>query len=172
VRYNLNVTCAPGFVFNDSLHCVPAEVTVTGPASLIERMDPITIEDVQLEPLNEDLNQAVSLVIPQQQYITIEPKSVKLEAGIEKLVNVTSSVNVEMVGDTATIGLARKSVNLSYSVGQSKQNNPELDAIRVIARIGPDEMSVNSVKLELADVPAYVTSVRITPDSLALSSLE
>jgi len=172
INLDFNASCADGYVFLDSLHCVPAEVTVTGPASLIERMSPIRVQQVELSPLKADLDQTVPLVIAEQQYVRIEPRSVKLEASVEKEVKVTTSIPIEVIGDTTSVGLTRKTANLTYTLGKSKQNNPELSNIRIIAKIGPEVVQRGRVALQLLDTPGYMTTVRMTPDSVSLYTVE
>ena len=169
IQLNMTAVCADGFVFKDSLHLTPANVSASGPSSLIERLGEIQIETVELKALSESLNQIVNVILPDEVYITIQPKQVHLMAEIEKDVRVTTLVPLQLEGDTAGLDFSPEMIRLSYSLGESLIGDPDLASMYAIATIAPKDTAIGKAEVQLMNVPEFVRNMQFQPDSLTIT---
>ncbi len=166
ISFNRSVSCANGFVITDSLHCEPAVVTVTGPSSLIERLAPITVEDIPIEPLSGPFSIEAALDLPDLNYLTFERTTVNLVGSAERMVQVTSIKPVSLEDPESVFNLEQPTVSVTYKVGVSHADSSALEDIEVW--VDPTEMPLDSgaVKVRLRDVPPYTIEVSVTPVEL------
>ncbi len=169
IQLNLTAECVDGFVFKDSLHLTPAYVTVSGPSSLIERLGDIRIEKVELTPLAASINQIVDIILPDEAYITIEPKQVHLMADVEKDVNRTSELLLQLNGDTVGLDFSPGSISLTYSVGESLIDAPELANMIAMATISVKDTASGKAEIKLTHIPDFVRNMQFQPDSVTIT---
>jgi YbbR-like protein len=170
IQLDATADIAPGFVFKDSLHLSPSNVTVTGPSSLVERLGPVKIEATSIESLTTNLDQVVNVILPDLEYISIEPKQVHLVAEVEKVVQMTTTLPLLISGDTAGLSFVPETINLSYSLGESFANATELNRISAVAIVSAKDIDTGKAQIELIDMPDFIGNIKIRPDSVTIIS--
>jgi hypothetical protein len=170
IQFNTKVEAADGFRFINDSHLSPATVTVTGPSSLVERLGPFEIEEIEMIPLSANFNQTVNVLIPEMSYISVEPKQVQIVAEVEKIVQITTSLPLQFVGDTSGLDIIPLSVSVSYSLGESLANAAEQHNIRAEVSITQNEISIGKAAIRLLNMPDYTDNIKIRPDSASISA--
>jgi|GEM_PF-5678756 len=171
VVLDITAECAPGFVFKDSLKIEPARVSATGPSSLVERLAPIKLEPIELSPLTSDLDQVVNVLLPEGPYINFEPKQIHLLAKVEKLVQMTTVLPVQLEGDTSGVVCTPESVSLSYYLGESLTSKDELNHISAVVTISAEDLTSGNALIVLNNLPTFIQDVVLGNTHVRIDSI-
>jgi len=89
VNSNIKPKVAPGFTIVGDAQINPDSVLISGPQSLISKINSISTEEVKFENLTDNLKQNIRLVSQSSNKIVVSTNRVEISLNIQKLVEIT-----------------------------------------------------------------------------------
>ena len=89
VSSNIKPKVAPGFTIVGDAQINPDSVLISGPQSLISKINSISTEEVKFENLTDNLKQNIRLVSQSSNKIVVSTNRVEISLDIQKLVEIT-----------------------------------------------------------------------------------
>lgn len=133
VRVKSNIQPAPGYTLNSS-DLEEDSVIVSGPASLIERLNYLETEKVEKKDAKYPFRQTVALVQPKPGIIDLDPPVVSVSFDIEQIVERTIyDVPIQIVGVPANLIATPSPRNISLRIKGSES---------IITQISKDAITV------------------------------
>jgi len=106
VTSNIKPKVAPGFTIVGEAQVNPDSVLISGPQSLVSKINSIATEEVEFENLTNKLKQTIRLVSQLSNKINVSINKVRVSLDIQKLVEIT------LIGIPVNIRNAPKNVNI------------------------------------------------------------
>jgi YbbR domain-containing protein len=128
-----NIQTAPGYVLN-TIRMEQDSVSVSGPASLIDRLNYLETEKVERNEVKYPFRQSVAIVQPKPGIINIDPENVSVAFNIEQIVERTIyDVPIQIVGVPGNLTAKASPRTISLRIKGSES---------LITQISKDEITV------------------------------
>lgn len=133
VRVKQNIQTAPGYTLND-IELDRDSVTVSGPASLIERLNYLETATVKKENIKYPFQESVPLVQPREGIIKLKPDIVTVSFNVEQIVERTIyDIPIQIVGVPSNLIATASPRNVSLRIKGSES---------IITEMTKDEFTV------------------------------
>ena len=170
VRVKSNIQTAPGYIMN-SYDLEEDSVLVSGPATLIERLNYLETENINKEDAKYSFHQTVALVQPKEGIIDLDPPVVSVSFEIEQIVERTIyDVPIQIVGVPANLIATPTPRNISLRIKGSESIITQVnkDAITVFFDYGK-RYQKGQVEYDVQiETPNHVTWTSASPNKFRL----
>ncbi len=173
VEYQLELKTSPGFTLVGPLEFFPKDITVTGPASLLNEINSVKTETLSLINLENDISGNLELVNSYPGRVVLIPKTIEYKANIQTLgekilddipvqvLNIPANVKASLIPSTLSLkiiggvdiisDIQRKDIVASIDFQQFKSSN--VTALPAIIKIPED--------ITLADIYPETFQIKI-----------
>jgi len=169
VRSQIDVLPQDGYVQVDSLKLNPKRVLLSGPRTLMRKVDQVDTEGKVLGSLSSSVSGFVSLVVPQGFNLKLSPDRVEYSVKIEKLIQKEfTQQKIRLANSPAKnkVKLLPESVKIVVQGTSQQLEKLEVGKIKVsldFSKLGDKKEGKLAPKIEL---PKGVQLVKIEPDSV------
>lgn len=155
----------------DSLQIAPGEVTVAGPASIVDSMTRVPTVPLQLLDIEEDRRGVLSLAPPPVASIQYDTHQVAYHVGVSPFTDATLKVPVQSVAiDTQRILLLQEQVEVSFQIPMSQYSQLDdptfADRFQVVADFSKVTTADSLVPIRLERFPAYLRNPKLRQKAL------
>ncbi len=166
VEPNVKLLFKPQFNLKEPIGIVPKQVTVTGPASIIDSIQILKTEEKTFDKLEMDEEKVVSVIHPEK--TEVKPEKVVLKIPVEKFTEKEVKVPLEIKNkpEGTKIKLFPSEIKVSFLVGLSEFENINSSNFRVTVDYEKITPANSSLQVALDTKPAYIQLLRIYPESV------
>ena len=172
------VTIVPALTYNfktqyeayDSMSISPLDITVSGPASLLDTLTYIKTVPTTFEDLDNNLEAKVSLDLPlNDDRVQYSAREVDVFLPVEKYTE--STIDLPITGISGEPGSIIRTfpetVQLTYRVALKDFNSVRPDMFTITATYNPErDNGRNFIRVNLVQSPAFIRVNRIQPDKV------
>ena len=156
-----------GYMFEDSIHLDPKEVTVYGSEKVLDTLAYIYTKSVDLKNLQAHFEKKVDLILPEG--VSSDKKSVLLYAEIEGYTEKKIHLNVicENVPDNYVVRLFPSVIELTCQVALTRYSSLSEDNFRL--SVDYEELINNngsSAPIKVSMVPQWLKHYRLSPENI------
>jgi hypothetical protein len=170
VKPMVEISCKAQYQVYDSIVIIPAEILVSGPASVIDTLSIIASVSKSFSDLDNTLETQLALSLPlKNDKISYSETYVKLIIPVEKYTESTIELPVAGTsGDSSiTIRTFPESVQLTYQVAMKDYKLVKRDMFAVSVYYDSEkDKEKNFLKVKIDHSPDFIRISRITPDKL------
>ncbi|WP_297089883.1 CdaR family protein [uncultured Draconibacterium sp.] len=166
VKANLSVNFKPQFNYKNPVLLKPAEVKITGPASVVDTIRHLFTEERTFNELDANINRNIKVVHPEN--TSLIPEEVLLQIEVEKYTEKQLRLPIQVINKPADINikLFPSELTLTCLVGLSEFDN--ISAANFRAVIDYQAISDNESRLpvKISNKPSFVQISRFAPESV------
>ena len=170
VQANLNLRFKSGYNSSENFKIQPDSIRVTGPEIQINQIDFLTIDNLDLKEVFEDVSIEVALQLPENlDKIAYSHKSVKVVGKVEKFTEGSFEIPFEIDGlpEGANVTTYPKTVQVIFQVGLSNYNKIAAEDFEVRCNYAVSkENRYNYLSPKLVKKPSWVKTVKLIPDHI------
>lgn len=156
------------FMQSDDISIKPDYVTVTGPASLVNKISAWKTDTLKADSIGESIMQDINLKPSSEGSINIYPKAVRVIVPVDEFTEKTLEVPVKIIDKgNYSVKVFPENVKVTFTTSLSKF--AETDADLFEATIDMDLWSKNgysSLPVKLTRMPAYTRVLKIEPQNV------
>ena len=115
-----DIVPAEGYMLSGKIAVDPPEVTVSGPASVLESIREISTVQFKATDLAASFNAEVELMVPESEYVQISAGKVRVACPIDRIRKVFREVPVVLIGDTSGNSVSPQYLGLEFRVPESQ----------------------------------------------------
>jgi len=160
------------FRFASPVEITPAEVTVTGPSSIIEKMEGQIFFTLDQESIDEDYSDSISLSIPQEyrHFLTLEDKNVQVEFEVVEFLEGEKTLFIRKLNFPSTVELVSSDTTVVMEYLVDEREVEALQGLKLEAILNYNERNVedSTVNVRLNVTPAFIDSVVFIPETFEL----
>ncbi len=167
----ITVTPKEGFIVVGNLQIQPSRILITGPQSLVERVDSLETKKVQIENAEADVTGSVELNNPYPHKLKLEVTSVRYLLQVQKL--------AEKLVENVPVKVINAPANRKVSVIPPVLSLHLMGGEKVLANLGPDDIVAyvdyrrylrtgEKMLPAIIEIPDNVTFDKVTPEKFKL----
>ncbi|MCF6170083.1 MAG: hypothetical protein L3J66_03795 [Bacteroidales bacterium] len=142
----------------------PEEITVFGPAEILDTLNEVFTGNILVEQINSDRELHIRLNNPLPGLLKFEPEELVIKLRVEKFTASSIEIPIEAPGIRQTIKLFPKTVKVHFKVAQKDFNNVRTNQFEVVTDIkNIDVREAVRLPLRLAKQPAFVRNTTLDP---------
>jgi len=166
VRPRLEVHCKPGYRSGDSMRVTPAEVEVSGPTELVQKISYVETETMRYYDVDNTVVATLRLQPPAEfRKLSFSPGAVSVEAPVYRFTEARKEipVTVEQVPPGLRLQLFSNKVTVIYNVPLEKAESVDESMFRAVIDYRKIETGAASAKVQLVRQPSFASNVRVEP---------
>ena len=169
VDINIDISLEKQFMLYDSISVRPDSIVLSGPLSMVDTIEKITIADIHLSDINKTLVLQKAIGIHENtQFLTFTPPQVEITIPVAEYTESYFDIPVRInnSGDH-TIKTFPESVRIVYLVALKDYNKVSAEMFSCVADFGNINIETeHKVRVRVLNVPSYVKVTRIEPDEV------
>lgn len=169
VRARVQVTCKAGYRTGDSVRVTPAEVEVSGPAELIQK---ITFVETEAR-LFQDADKTVSATLrlqptPEFRRLSFSPAQVSIEAPVYRFTEARKEIpiSVDHLPPGVRLQLLKEKVTVIYNVPIGKTDSVDVSMFRAVIDYRRIEPGATTAHIQVVRAPVFVSNIRLDPEKV------
>lgn len=168
VRFDGKISFSSGYDFKDSIKLEPDSVMVSGPVSLVQKLESWSTSFYESNDCRNTINVELPLMKPKQGQIIMNPATVNLNVEVEEYTQKTVYVPIVVKNATDSIRLSINNVKVDFVVGLSRFN--EITKDDFIFEADFNGISLNDVNnvipLSPSQIPNRLKALNFIPKSV------
>lgn len=166
LRPDVDLEFESQFNLKEPLSLSPDEVEVVGPAAILDTILFLQTEQQSFTKLDANVERNMGIVHPEN--VTVKPEKVLLKISVEKFTEkeINVPVNVVNLPDDTNIKLFPSEVQVTFLVGLSNFGAISAADFEIAVDFNKIESTVEKLTVEISSKPAFVQSVKVTPESV------
>ncbi|QIA07467.1 YbbR-like domain-containing protein [Draconibacterium halophilum] len=166
VKANISINFKPQFNLKNSVQVKPAEVKITGPASVVDTVRFLLTEKRTFKEVDKAINRKIKL--RHSETTTIVPAEVLLQIEVEKYTEKQVRLPIQVINKPADvkIKLFPSELTLNCLVGLSQFDNISDADFRAIVDYASIRDSESRLTVKITEKPSFVKITRFTPESV------
>jgi len=166
VELDINIDFEPQFNLKSPVTTDPANVKVTGPTILLNKISVIKTKVNILNKLNSSIRQEIELIHPEK--TTISPEKVSLLIDVEKYTEKELKIPIEILHkpDNVRIKLFPSELKVLFSVGLSRFENVKSSDFGASVDYNSIVNDANYLTITLDKKPQFIQSIRFNPEQV------
>lgn len=150
----------------------PQTISLKGPESKVEQLGSTLFISLEEEEIHENIDQYIPILVPEllEPYITVDPKTIKVSFEVIAFIEGNKRVKLEKTHFPKNVSLDNdiNTVLMKYRVDE--RNVEDLKALELtgILNYRHRNKEDSSIQVELANLPPYIRSVEIEPNTFKL----
>ncbi|MBL7969004.1 MAG: YbbR-like domain-containing protein [Prolixibacteraceae bacterium] len=166
VKPRLKVSLKKQYQISGETKSIPDSVTVIGAQSVIDTIHFAFTEPIRVTGANQTIQTEVK--VSQHKEIFFDPKVVEVTIPVEEYTESQQVVPVEMNDqpNDITIKLFPQKVKLSFQVGLSRFSEIKPEDFKLSVSYNDIKEGKQRLKITAKEVPAYLYSIKISPEEL------
>ncbi len=164
VRSQIELNYAPGYGSLKGLEIMPDSVLVRGPKSSIDTLQAVYTLKERFKAVKSDLKDSIALTsLKPIKQLTIEPKTVKYSATVDKFTEGTLTVPLQLINvpPQVTAKIFPKRVKLIFNVNFKNYDRLKPSDFKVICDFDKIDSSSTTLTPEIIQSPLYVRDLRL-----------
>ena len=144
----------------------PDYVTVSGPATFIDRLTNWKTDSLNANQVNNSINTELQLVSPQQSNVSIYPKSVLVNIPVDEFTEKTLEIPIKLINNRtySRVTLFPKKVKVTFTVSLSNYAEVNADFFEAVADLDDwQKKGLTLLPVRLKQQPDYCSVVRVQP---------
>lgn len=145
----------------------PAYVTISGPSSLIDKIDVWNTDSLVLKNINENVNTTLNLQIPAEGNISVYPKTVQVAIPVEEYTEKTLELPIKLIGnvDYLDVKLFPQKVKVTFttSLNRYADINEELFEAQADLNLWRS-YGISTLPVKVIRMPAFCKLVSVEPN--------
>jgi len=145
----------------------PAYVTISGPSSLIDKIDVWYTDSLVLKNINEDVTTPLNLQVPAEGNISVYPKTVQVTIPVEEYTEKTLVLPVKLIGnvDYFDVKLFPQKVKVTFTTALSRYADIDEELFEAQADLNLwRNYSVSTLPVKVIRMPAFCKLVSVEPN--------
>ena len=144
----------------------PDSVQITGPGTVIEKIDTVYSEQEEFRDINKTINKKISLV--RLQNTTLLPKEVEITIPVEEFTEKNFPVPVAIIDkpDSLNIRLFPSDIQVSFMVALSKYSEISASGFQFTIPYSEIEKNTALLSVEVGKTPDFIQDLKFTPPTL------
>lgn len=154
--------------YNSKVTLTPDSVTISGPHSIIRKIDYWKTTILDLEGIKENqFKSTISLLKPDDHKLSIDADQVELSIDVDQLIQINKVIPIEVLNAPIGLKLFQNEVEISFYIPNSRINQMEEGNIKVGIDFNDINLEVdNSAPLRINQFPIYIKQVKLSEPSV------
>jgi YbbR domain-containing protein len=168
VKLMLSVNYQQRFSLSDNILVKPSYVTISGPASRIEKITEWPSDSLKLNNINEDYHTRLNLYPVNDGSIFIYPKTVEISIPVDEFTEKTLEVPVKLINHSYDIvKVFPQKVKVTFTVALNKYAETDEDFFEATADLGLwRDKGYTTLPVKFTRLPAFCKIVSIEPANI------
>ena len=171
VKPDITISCKPQYMIYDSIISQPAEIMVSGPASVIDTLSYISTVQRTFSKLDQNLEVSIPILIPVEHgKVNYSETEVELFIPVEQFTE--STTEIPLIGKSEDSGILSirtfpESVQLTYQVAIKDYQLVKPELFELSVSYDPQkDMDKTFLKVRVDKSPEFIRITRINPDKV------
>jgi len=157
---------SPFNLYSDIL-ITPAEITVFGPKNILDTLDFIYTSNTSLLNISDDIDENVSLVNPNTNFLNLSVDKTNIKANVEKFTESSLEIPIDLSNIKYHVKVFPNTVKIFFTVAQKDFSNVIQSQFNVSANLkNTDVLTANKLQLEVIEKPDFVNGIRLQPSEI------
>ena len=163
----VEVTTERQYFIKGPISSTPGSIEISGPRQIVDTVKSVSTKRYKFNQLNKSVTRSLALI--GSDFYDISEKRVSVTIPVEQFTEATTNVPVRLLNlpDTLEIKIFPDVVSVKYLVGVTDYktiNKTPLDAFIDLSKF--DLSEVNKLPVVIQNIPAYISSIRCTPEKV------
>lgn len=174
VKLNSNVETVSQFQLSNDIQLLPNQITISGPKSILEKINFIETEKIDIENLRQNQFGEIKLTPSQNKQVKYIPAKVNYMMTVEQFSEKTLLVPIQIQTDSmTTIHVMPSMVKVICTVGLSKYEMLDASFFEIIVQPDSADLAIGKpLSLQLQKAPDWVKNIKITPKKVDFVIIE
>jgi len=172
VKPEIKIELEQGFVLLDSISCIPADVEVTGPLSMLDTLSRITTKSISTDPLRESITYITSINLGSLgRSSTAEPDSVKVIVNVDRLTEKKFAIEPVIINapDSITLMLFPNTVEITALVPLTLFDEISITDFRVVVDFKAYQKGMLALPVVVENWPVAARKVTTRPEKVEIA---
>ncbi|MDZ7739393.1 MAG: hypothetical protein U5K32_10105 [Bacteroidales bacterium] len=164
VKPDIKVMPQRQFMVNGDITADPDSVTLSGPKTVIDTIAFVSTVYHEFNQVNEKLTKKLDIETISK--VSISHKNAEITVPVEQFTEQIMEVDIKILNkpDTANVRLFPDAVSIHFNIALSDYNRiQEVPVEAVVDMKNIDIRTVESLKVEIVNLPSFISSVRYNP---------
>lgn len=164
VKPDVHIIPQRQFMVNGKITADPDSVTLSGPKTVIDTIAYVSTVHQEFNQVSENLNR--TLAIETISKVGLSHKNVEIKVPVEQFTEQIIEVDIKILNkpDTADVRLFPDEVRIHFNIALSDYNRiQDIPVEAVVDMKNLDIRKVESLKVEIVNLPSFISSVRYDP---------
>lgn len=168
VKIVSDLTFEKQFQLSGSMNAQPAKVMISGPASIIDTIKAVFTDVLAFQNLAQSIEKEVLLKKPDLPNVDLSESKVKVTVPVEKFTEGRTEVGVSVMNlpEGHKMKLFPEKVEVVYLVPLSRFEEAANIAFSAYVDYAGAKGNSQKLKVNVKDAPAYVSSLRVAPETV------
>lgn len=174
VKLNGKVETVSQFQLSNDIQLLPNQITISGPKSILEKINIIETEKIDIENLRQNQFGEIKLAASQNKQVKYIPAKVNYMMTVEQFSEKTLLVPIQIQTDSTTaIHVMPSMVKVICTVGLSKYEMLDASFFEIIVQPDSADLAIGKpLSLQLQKAPDWVKNIKITPKKVDFVIIE
>jgi hypothetical protein len=163
-----NFSFKEGYGTLDSLHLKPDSIKISGPSSIVQKVNAVYTKLITKKNIDADINMSASLELPDNKKVTLAAKEINITLNVTEFSQMQLAVPIEVVNvpNNLTVKIIPEIVRISFIVSVDDFNLITAKDFKLVCDYSERNTSNNSMSPKLIRKPNQVRNVEFLDRSI------